>query len=391
MRVFAGFGFVVAFARMRLKSPLWVCLGAILTAVFKALLARVCVFGRVGLSRVVRRAVVAGAACSLAGGAAWGASADADAPLGQGLHRLAGQPAAVHAATRGAASPSQSTALVGPRPHIVPHASLPNVDGATDTAALDARPAYMPFYVATRGATTLYLLGTLHVGSPADYPPNQPFRQRILDALDGSATIALELSPEDLVVSQDDVTKYGVCPRACLPRMVPASMWAKIVRRMRGHPAALAQIKRSRPWLAAMLVETYDSLAAGLQAEYGSEPQIENLYTGRARIVGLETLEEQMLAFTNLTLPEQQEMLAQDLAQTPKQNAADVRVLHQLWRAGRVDEQIVFARNRRFVDRMLLLVGPDRPVFVAIGALHLGGPKGVLALLRERGFDVRAR
>jgi uncharacterized protein YbaP (TraB family) len=354
-------------------------------------------------------------ACSLVCGAAWGASADANAPLGQGWQRLASQPAVVHAPTRGAASPSQATALVGPQPRIVPHAPLPHVGGPPDTAAANARPAYMPFYVATRGTTTLYLLGTLHVGSAADYPPNQPFRQRILDALDGSAIIALELSPEDLVVSQDDVTKYGVCARACLPRMVPASMWAKIVRRMRGHPAALAQIKRSRPWLAAMLVETYDSLAAGLQAEYGSEPQIENLYTGRARIVGLETLEEQMLAFTNLTLPEQQEMLAQDLAQTPAQNAADVRVLHQLWRAGdadamagwearksemvarsqalsdRIDEQIVFARNRRFVDRMLLRVGPDRPVFVAIGALHLGGPKGVLALLRERGFDVRAQ
>jgi uncharacterized protein len=36
----------------------------------------------------------------------------------------------------------------------------------------------------------------------------------------------------------------------------------------------------------------------------------------------------------------------------------------------------------------LLIAGPNKPVFVAIGALHLGGPKGVLQLLRQHGFVV---
>jgi uncharacterized protein YbaP (TraB family) len=275
------------------------------------------------------------------------------------------------------------------------------------------RPAHMPFYVATKGAATFYLFGTLHVGEPADYPPNQPFRQPIIDALRASSTVAFELSPDDLVVSQDDVTKYGVCSHACLPKLLPPRMWAKIARRMRGNPAGLAAIRKTRPWLAAMLVETYDSLAAGLQAEYGSEPQLENVYAGR--IVGLETLDEQMSAFTGLTLAEQREMLAQDLKQTPAENVADVHLLHELWKAGdadamanwqarqsdrlarsralseRVDDRIVYQRSRRFVARMLLLGGPGQPVFVAIGALHLGGPRGVLALLRELGYDVEPR
>ncbi|MGN6648476.1 TraB/GumN family protein, partial [Trinickia sp.] len=52
--------------------------------------------------------------------------------------------------------------------------------------------------------------------------------------------------------------------------------------------------------------------------------------------------------------------------------------------------RIVYERNRRFVVRMTALAGPNRPIFVAIGALHFGGPKGVLALLRQRGFAVEA-
>jgi uncharacterized protein YbaP (TraB family) len=105
-------------------------------------------------------------------------------------------------------------------------------------------------------------------------------------------------------------------------------------------------------------------------------------------------------------------MLAQDLMQTPAQNVADVRALHRLWRVGdadaiaawqaaksenlardkhvsdSIDNRIVYERNRRFVSRMLQIAAPNKPVFVAIGALHLGGPKGVLQLLRQRGFVV---
>jgi len=286
--------------------------------------------------------------------------------------------------------------------------------GTTAGGPVRTQPARMPFYVATHGAVTIYLLGTLHVGDPDDYPPNQPFRQPILAALNASPTLALELSPDDLLVSQDDVSKYGVCAHPCLPRLLPDPLWQKLAARLRGNPDALAEIRRMRPWLASLLVETYDSLSAGLQTEYGTEAQLQNVFLrlkGR-RVVGLETLDEQMRAFTNLTLAQQREMLAQDLVQTPAQNVADVKALAHLWRVGdadaiaaweiartekiardkrvsdSVDNRIVYERNRRFVTRMLQIAAPNKPLFVAIGALHLGGPKGVLALLRQRGFNV---
>jgi uncharacterized protein YbaP (TraB family) len=56
--------------------------------------------------------------------------------------------------------------------------------------------------------------------------------------------------------------------------------------------------------------------------------------------------------------------------------------------AASVDNRVVYDRNRRFVTRMLQLAAPNKPVFVAIGALHLGGRRGVLELLRRHGFVV---
>lgn len=317
-----------------------------------------------------------------------------------------------------AAAPVTQAAPSAPMPSAaIPgfHGPPPGFDGTSASGAVRAEPAHMPFYVATKGTTTIYLLGTLHVGDPYDYPKSQPFRPPIMAALRASPTLALEISPDDLLRSQDDVSKYGVCRYACLPRLLPEALMRKLAFRLRGNPAALEEIKKTRPWLAALLVETYDSLAAGLQTEYGTEAQLENVYLPtRGKIVGLETLAEQMRAFTNLTLAEQREMLAQDLAQTPAQNMADVKTLHRLWRVGdadaiaawaaakserlartpavarALDNRIVYERNRRFVTRMIAIAGPNRPIFVAIGSLHFGGPKGVLALLRQRGFAVEA-
>jgi uncharacterized protein YbaP (TraB family) len=325
-------------------------------------------------------------------------------------------PAAGARAVPGApAAASASTAPTAPAlPARIPGFHGPPASALTSASGpVQADPAHMPFYVATKGATTIYLLGTLHVGDPADYPAGQPFRRPILTALAASPTLALELSPDDLIESQDDVAKYGVCSYACLPRLLPPPLWQKLAFRLRGNPAALGEIRKTRPWLAALLVETYASLSAGLQTEYGTEAQLQDVYLpSRGKIVGLETLGEQMRSFTNLTLAEQREMLAQDLVETPAETVEDVNELHRLWRVGdadavaawatakserlaiskavsrALDNKIIYERNRRFTARMLLVAAPSRPLFVAIGALHLGGPKGVLALLQQHGYAV---
>jgi uncharacterized protein YbaP (TraB family) len=316
--------------------------------------------------------------------------------------------AAAHAPAHGAGW-AHPGAHPGTQQHTVKNA-VKNTAHSASGPVTQAAPR-MPFYVARKGSATIYLLGTLHLGRATDYPARQPFRAPVVAALDASPTMAFELSPDDLVVSQDDVTRYGVCKDACLPRLLPQSLWRKLAFRLRGNPAALAEIRHMRPWLASLLVETYSSLSAGLQTEYGSEAQLENFYTA-GRIVGLETLHEQMRAFTSLSLAQQREMLAQDLVQTPAENVADVRALYKLWRVGdadalaawqaaksemltrnprlsaSIDEKILYRRNGRFVARMLPLAKPGQPLFVAIGALHLGGRRGVLEHLREHGFTV---
>jgi hypothetical protein len=58
--------------------------------------------------------------------------------------------------------------------------------------------------------------------------------------------------------------------------------------------------------------------------------------------------------------------------------------------AKELEEKFIWSRHAAMADRIeaFLLAGRER-VFVAVGALHLAGPRGLVETLRSRGYTVR--
>jgi hypothetical protein len=54
-----------------------------------------------------------------------------------------------------------------------------------------------------------------------------------------------------------------------------------------------------------------------------------------------------------------------------------------------LEQQLVHDRNRRMAERLRPYLNSGG-VFVAVGALHLPGPTGLLELLRQQGYQVQA-
>ncbi|MFP5506319.1 MAG: TraB/GumN family protein, partial [Gammaproteobacteria bacterium] len=125
-------------------------------------------------------------------------------------------------------------------------------------------------------------------------------------------------------------------------------------------------------------------------------------------VTGLETAEEQMAVFTALSDEAQTRLLEDALRQLPeldelhaRMRAAyvrrDLQALIDISEASLRDsdpelaayfnEQVIVARNRRMVERMQADLKRGN-AFIAVGALHLPGEEGILALLRRQGYRV---
>ena len=123
----------------------------------------------------------------------------------------------------------------------------------------------------------------------------------------------------------------------------------------------------------------------------------------KKEIAGLETIHEQMVAIDTISLEEQAQLLL-DYVNNPSDSDAEVERMILLYQQGRLIDlyNMVYAelddkteaalltnRNVVMVDRMEKLM-LEKATFVAIGSAHLPGDKGVLHLLQDKGYKVRA-
>jgi uncharacterized protein YbaP (TraB family) len=126
------------------------------------------------------------------------------------------------------------------------------------------------------------------------------------------------------------------------------------------------------------------------------------------KVVGLETLEQQLSFLEDMPMAYQLSLLDEALADYQRVGeihqqmvdaylGGDLQVLSQLSdkQFDQLNDEIknyftelgIDARNRRMVGNLLSLL-QESQVFVAVGALHLAGDNGLVALLRGHGYEL---
>lgn len=264
----------------------------------------------------------------------------------------------------------------------------------------------LPFYEARKGDAHIYILGTMHV----DKADNM-LRQEIARALAQSSKLVQELSDGE-TLRAGFLMASSLCADACLRRQISEQSYRKLVG---GDGAMLASIglERMPAWMVSTVLALADYEKAGYTAMGATEIKLKNLW-GNRTIDGLETAQEQIMALASLDDGAQREMLESHINTPEEKRLAMVRELHNLWRRGdadaiyqwyqrmseeegvsasmirEIDEQLNTRRNHRFMARLPQHLVSGKSIFLAVGALHLGGPQGVLALLREQGYTISA-
>jgi uncharacterized protein YbaP (TraB family) len=236
-----------------------------------------------------------------------------------------------------------------------------------------------------------------------------------LDHLDDARRVVLELDlaePEAIVQATREMAAMGMLPPGqSLRAMLSAPEWATLVELHAGAvpPAAL---DRFRPWFAALSAVGRLELrraAAVPSATAGRPVPLDVAIARRAKaaglpVEGLERPADQIRAFGDLGHQESLTLLGELLADVDAVTtqlrvlqgaypgadnaaalAASVRTMTR--DSPELTELLLFRRNRRWIPRLQHLL-PQGGAFVAVGAAHLFGDEGLIALLRARGWKV---
>jgi uncharacterized protein YbaP (TraB family) len=249
------------------------------------------------------------------------------------------------------------------------------------------------FAIEAAGGKVSHILGTRHVGVElAKFPPV------VASALHAAKLAVFEVAPGD---EPDRHT-----PDVALAKQLGPDLWAHYTELVGKQMAAGLQDGRPEVALIGMMI-MYENVGATLDLEIEREVKIakipaQGLETAAFQDALIEKLFDlRMLRATIKGTKDRHELAdesGKDLGQycagsdetagleddTRKQLLADGYTEAEL---ASIDDQMVFARNASWIPKLeQLLVSGD--VFIAVGADHLIGDRGVVALLRKRGFKV---
>ena len=287
------------------------------------------------------------------------------------------------------------------RPTFDPWAVVPSTDDPPDLATTHAiaeracpRVTAPYLFAVERSGKVSHILGTRHLGvSLAKMPAAVRDRIRI-------ASLAVFETP----VEDDSEPLPAVVGPPLRDQLGPA-LWGRY-RTLVGHVAAAAA-EHARPSEALVtLIALYEDRTAALDLEIEREVVAAGIPTR-----GLETHAfQQQLILELMDL----RMLRATLAGTPDRATLEREAIDDLHdycigaddepgfdrdtraqlKAGgmsdaeidALDDKLVFSRNRDWIPKLEQLFGAAGGVFVAVGADHLTGDRGVIALLAARGW-----
>ncbi|HEY6452265.1 MAG TPA: TraB/GumN family protein [Steroidobacteraceae bacterium] len=269
---------------------------------------------------------------------------------------------------------------------------------------LGAHAADLHTFWSVKGAhNTVYLLGSVHVLKPSDsdLPP------AALSAYAKAKALVMEVDLND--AAADSLMESGLSLEM-LPegQTLAAVLGPEAYGRFVAHVKALGlepdMFSTFQPWFAAVALEQQELTQQGFDASAGVDEQFaQRAAADQKPIIALETVDQQLGFFAHLTNDEQRRFLLYTLDDADDTtNGADAVVA--AWRSGDVAKlesllgqsyaqypelfrMLTTDRNRRWLPKITQLLHEDQDYLVIVGALHLVGHDGLIALLEQAGYS----
>jgi len=254
---------------------------------------------------------------------------------------------------------------------------------------------------------TVFLLGSIHVLRPGDYP----LSPAVMQAYSNSKSLIMEINLADMDLEQLQVemlTSAMLPDGKSLSDVLGPKRYARAETLARDVGVELATFDRFAPWFAAEAISQLQLVQLGFEPTSG----VEMYFLERARsdgksIAGLETVHDQIALFEGLSMDAQAEYLVSSLEQAhelPKEvddmvhawqrgDTAwfDGQLKSELGRDPVLYQSVLAARNRKWIPKIEALLNDDKNYLVIVGTGHLVGHDSVIELLKKDGVGATQR
>ncbi len=242
-----------------------------------------------------------------------------------------------------------------------------------------------------------YLYGTIHIMCPDDIVVTPA----LLARFDAAQKLYLELDLSDPKTMTDAAAGMMMKGGVTLQQLLPKTTYDTVAQRFQklaGVP--LAFVNSVQPMLAEAAI--YPGLL-GCAGEAWEQKFMQMAKAKKIPVAGLETTKDQLDVIDSIPYQVQADMLAKSLEDVDslrtsfKQLLAvyknkDLDSLNTLINDdpdfGKYEAIMIDKRNAKWIPEIIKQAKLE-PSFFAVGAGHLGGAKGVINMLRKKGFTVK--
>ncbi|MBA3651493.1 MAG: TraB/GumN family protein [Chthoniobacterales bacterium] len=261
-------------------------------------------------------------------------------------------------------------------------------------ASVAPTPAASVWKVTGPNGGTIYLGGSIHGLDSTDYPLPSAYNR----AFDATSALVIEDDPN---VSRRETVKFfksGFYSRGdSLKNHVDPRTYDYVRRVFRTVPEA--ELAKCKPWMLITMLWSGGTNELGVEAFLMNRARI-----NKKPILGLESFREHANVLAGMPDKQAELVLLQTfIPQAPGTDMHDK--LLSAWRRGDADtiarlthemerdlptfaRRLIVERNQNWIPKIERYLREKRTYFVVAGAAHMGGPNGVLALLKARGCRI---
>jgi uncharacterized protein YbaP (TraB family) len=253
--------------------------------------------------------------------------------------------------------------------------------------------------------STVYLLGSIHFMKEDVYPLNQT----IENAYESSDKLVVEANINDLgkldlrtladraFYKNDDHVEKHVSPETY--RLIKKESKAL------GMPIEL--LRMQKPWFLALSFQAMELVRLGYSPEHGVDYHFLTRAQGKKKILELESLDEQLRLLSGFSDREQEQFLTYTL-ETLSSMDRQVGTMVRAWTFGDAQamesalsdalppdpslapivQKLFDDRNLKMTSKIEGYLNSNGSYFVIVGAGHLVGTRGIVEMLKSRGYVV---